>query len=549
MARSPLARLVRRGLRFAAAAHRSGLSVTDWIDRAHEARFRADRRAFLSSGVGLAAGLGLASVPLVGCGGSSVRRTTPRVGIVGAGIAGLHCAWRLERAGVPVRIFDANDRTGGRLLSLRDQFPDGLVAEMGAEYIEAEHGAMRALARDLGVQLDLLSGDGPEAAQPDVFHYGGRALDEDAIGELVAPLIPAIRSVASREETDDFERYDAMSIAEWLDGIDDLDPIGRALVEAACVGDFGLEPDAQSLWNLVWMTDELDPDAPADLIVEGEARYHAHTGTQTFTDRLAESLSAEVETGTRLARVERDADGRVRLSLERGGSTVEATFDEVVLALPFNQLRKVDLAVELPAPKRRVIDTLGVGTNAKLVLGFEERVWRTRHGQSGSISTDVGELQAVWDTGRGVASPRGVLTNFVGGARGVAIGAGDAESRAGEVLPWIEQVVPGAAAAYEAGSAVRMHWPSAPFFEGSYACYRPGQAAFSGIEGTPVGNLHFCGEHASVEYQGLMEGAVETGAAVAARILGDAGIGSAGAQLVAWGVPRGRRLAAFGRRG
>jgi flavin-dependent amine oxidoreductase len=34
-----------------------------------------------------------------------------------------------------------------------------------------------------------------------------------------------------------------------------------------------------------------------------------------------------------------------------------------------------------------------------------------------------------------------------------------------------------------------------------------------------VGNLHFCGEHCSVDFQGFMEGACETSARVAAALL------------------------------
>jgi monoamine oxidase len=34
-----------------------------------------------------------------------------------------------------------------------------------------------------------------------------------------------------------------------------------------------------------------------------------------------------------------------------------------------------------------------------------------------------------------------------------------------------------------------------------------------------VGNLHFCGEHTSLDFQGYMEGAAETGARAAGEIL------------------------------
>lgn len=533
MSRSPFADTIRRALRVALAARRRNMPADELAPLARLAAI--NRRGFL------AAGIGLAAVPLVGCGTSNsntVARDT-RVGVVGAGLAGLHAAWRLEAGGATVRVFDASDRAGGRLLTLRDVFPDGLVAELGAEFIEGEHRNLLALARALDIPLDALGAEGGAAAAPDVFHIGGRVLDEDMIARLMTPVAAAMARVAADEDDDAaFARHDATSVAAWLDA-QRFDPSARALVELACVGDYGLHPEQQSLWNLIWLIDDIDAADPADLIIEGDERYHAHTGSQTFTDRLAEALAVDVELGARLVRVARDADGRVRLSFTRGGSGFDAVFDEVVFALPFNQLRQVDFAFALPDDKRRVIDGLGMGTNAKLVLGATERVWRTRHGHAGTITTDVGDLQAVWDTGRGVQSGRGVLTNFVGGRRGVALGAGEPEARAGEVRPWIEQVMPGFDAVYEAGSALRMHWPSTPFVEGSYTCYQPGQASFSGLEGTPVGNLHFCGEHASVDWQGLMEGAVETSAAVAAVILARAANKSARGFLRAWGLPTG----------
>jgi hypothetical protein len=66
-----------------------------------------------------------------------------------------------------------------------------------------------------------------------------------------------------------------------------------------------------------------------------------------------------------------------------------------------------------------------------------------------------------------------------------------------------------------------MHWPTVPTMKGSYACYKPGQWAFYEVEGRREGKLHFCGEHCSLDFQGYMEGAAETGALVAAEILDD----------------------------
>jgi len=68
-----------------------------------------------------------------------------------------------------------------------------------------------------------------------------------------------------------------------------------------------------------------------------------------------------------------------------------------------------------------------------------------------------------------------------------------------------------------------MHWPSAPLTRGSYACYRVGQGAFSGLEGERAGNLLFAGEHTSIDFQGYLEGAAESGLRAANELLADLG--------------------------
>ena len=55
-----------------------------------------------------------------------------RVAVVGAGLAGTTAAYRLARSGVPVRLFEARDRIGGRCWTAR-RFADGQTAEHGGE--------------------------------------------------------------------------------------------------------------------------------------------------------------------------------------------------------------------------------------------------------------------------------------------------------------------------------------------------------------------------------------------------------------------------------
>jgi monoamine oxidase len=297
-------------------------------------------------------------------------------------------------------------------------------------------------------------------------------------------------------------------------------------LDVAYVGEYGRELAEQSPWNLLWLIDSKTPD-PFRIYGDSDEAFHVHGGNDQITSGLADKLSGPVELEHRLTSVVETASGTFRLAFDRGGgATREEEFERVVFALPFTRLRDVELPSSIPAEKKQIITTLGMGTNAKLMAQFSERVWRTQHQASGSVTTDNG-LQLLWDTSRGMAGASGILTVFAGGRIGEQIGEGSAEMQLQTRLGAIDQIFPDTAATYIANSAVRMHWPTVEHTRGSYTCYLPGQASFSGQEGERVGNLHFCGEHTSVDFQGYMNGGAETGERVAKEIMADLGVQSA----------------------
>ena len=67
----------------------------------------------------------------------SGRSDDNRIIIVGAGLAGLSCAYELDNAGYNVILLEARKRPGGRVRTYRDPFADHLYAEMGAEYVDS----------------------------------------------------------------------------------------------------------------------------------------------------------------------------------------------------------------------------------------------------------------------------------------------------------------------------------------------------------------------------------------------------------------------------
>lgn len=190
--------------------------------------------------------------------------------------------------------------------------------------------------------------------------------------------------------------------------------------------------------------------------------------------------------------------------------------------MPFSVLRKIQIDVDLPPVKRLAIKTLGYGTNAKLITGYREPVWRSRYGSTANVYTDTG-FQNTWESSQSrYTFGQGLITNYTGGRQGLVLGTATPEFHAQRLVSQLEQVFPGISAARLQGKTNRVHWSSEQYTRGSYSCYLVGQwTQMYGVEGERVGNLFFAGEHTSLDYQGYMEGGCESGEAVALAILED----------------------------
>jgi monoamine oxidase len=83
------------------------------------------------------------------------RRTAPkRVVVVGAGLAGLAAAAELTRLGHAVTVLEAQERSGGRVLTLRAPLAEGLYGEAGAARIPDGHKITLEYVRRFGLGLE-----------------------------------------------------------------------------------------------------------------------------------------------------------------------------------------------------------------------------------------------------------------------------------------------------------------------------------------------------------------------------------------------------------
>ncbi|MGC4091112.1 MAG: NAD(P)/FAD-dependent oxidoreductase [Polyangiaceae bacterium] len=484
---------------------------------------RVSRRALLGYGFGSA---------LAACGPTSTPPpSTPldnrRVAVIGAGLGGLHCAYRLFQAGVDVRVYEANTRIGGRIFTGRRLFADERAyCELGGEFIEDTHATMLQLSSEFAIPLEDRQATFDGLA--DSFWANGAEVPADKLLLQLSSAAPVMLGALSSAETDpqSARLLDNTTLASFLASSvpQNKFPELLLLMNAAFRAEFGLEPDVQSALN-AW---RLFPAgaAPNGIYGGAEHRYRAIAGNDGFARSLAQPLAERVQLDRRLVAAVPLSDGSFRLTFEDVTRTsFEAESDHVVFALPFSTLRQIRLdALPLSDAKRRVISQLSYGSGSKLVGAFSGKPWRDRFRKSGSATSDL-PSQTVWESSRGPSLAAGLLTNLLAGDAGELADRVGVDDAVRTVLADIDEVWGVVSDAYVDGSALRMHWPSSPYAAGSASVYRAGQrSSFEGSEGTREGKLHFCGEHCSIDFKGTLEGAAETGALVAAEILKDFGL-------------------------
>ncbi len=446
-----------------------------------------------------------------------------KIVIVGAGLAGLTCAYRLNRKGIQAEIYDANTRVGGRCWTLpAGAFDDGQIVERGGELIDQSHTEIRHLCQELRLDLDNLLAAEPNGTSPFYFFDGAPYSYRQAVDDLKSiwkklhsDLSAASYPTTYYQSTSRGRELDAMSITDWLNesvpgGVGSK--LGR-LLDVAYNIEYGEECSQQSALNLIYL---LGYSGPGQLRIFGPSneKYHVRGGNDQIAARLAAPLAVRIHCGFLLNAIRRNQDGSYSLAFRNGGRQEEVVADRVVLALPFSILRTIDYSQAGFQPlKDTAIRRLGMGSNAKLHLQFRSRRWSALH-NNGDTYSDTG-YQNTWEVTRAQAGGSGILVNYTGGNTARAAGTTSPST----VLSRIEPVLPGITAEWK-GKWQLEDWTANPLTRGSYSFWKTGQyTQFAGVEGETEGNCHFCGEHTSLDNQGYLNGAVESGERAAAEVI------------------------------
>lgn len=161
------------------------------------------------------------------------------VAVIGAGITGLTAAFYLQRHGFPVLLFEASDRTGGAIQSLRE---GGFLAEFGPNTILQTSPKIGELVHDCGLSERKLDPAPAASARYVVRYQRPIAMPSSPVGMLSTPLFSPKAKLAILREPFVPRRTDGKeeSIAEFVVrrlGQEFLDHAIDALVAGVYAGD------------------------------------------------------------------------------------------------------------------------------------------------------------------------------------------------------------------------------------------------------------------------------------------------------------------------
>jgi len=541
--RSPLTQMMREAHAACREAEATGAPIAEITAMRAERASNRDRRRFLA---GAAMAVAATMVP-----GRSHALGMPRVVIVGAGMAGLNCAYTLWREqGIAAHIYEWNDRVGGRVQTLRGYFANAQTAEQHGEFISSEHAATLRLVQEFGLSLE--NTDRFPQDLYDTCWFAGARYTQEALNQDWRDFgYTLFREAVRRAPNANYRHYSAeayvwdhMSVAEWIDRYVPgslSGPFGK-MCYADVISEYGGRPENQSALNLLYILgyDASEPSGyqpkSHPVVAGSDEKWHISGGNDQLVTGIVERLApGTIHLHHRLAALAENADGSYTCTFARDAATIEVIADHVVLAIPFTTLREVDLGkVSLSALKRHAIETLPLGNNAKVMIQVAGRPWR-HDGFTGSMLTDA-PLDGGWDgsvyqkaqhhsaTAIYVLLPGSEQGAELAKKYGLTFGhdAGPAPAAlVADSLKSLESIFTGVTAAWNAGP--KLAWVNDGNIDrhlrGAWSQYNVGQyTGFSGIEPKPEGNIHFAGEQTSITFQGYIEGAVRSGTRAAREI-------------------------------
>ena len=504
------------------------------------------RRAFLGGAAVAAAATAVPTAVTLAAPARGSLRTS--VVVVGAGFAGLSAARDLAAAGIETLVLEARDRVGGRVLNY--DIGGGHIVEIGGQWLgpaadipaaDPTTGFVRgqrrvaALRQAVGLRTFPTYDNGLYVDYTDGRRttYDGRipTADPTATAEAFKAL-KAIDAMAEQVPLDApwtaprAKAWDSMTFQSFMDYGDTSpqygppDPVGfgglvtsggRALVELALQAVFSVEPRDVSLLHVIFYVQAAGSFEALINTGGGAQQDRVVGGTQLIAQRVAAALGERIRLSSPVRRIEQDGAGVVV-----SGDGFDVRADRVIVAVPPAIAARIDYVPGLPATRDQLLQRWPMGSVIKVQCVYDEPFWRA-DGLAGQTTSDTGPVRVTFDNSPPDGSP-GVLMGFMEGTDGrVASRTSGAERRAATIESFVRYFGDRAARPEQ---YVEKSWMADPYARGCYAGYfAPGTWLDYGSEvRAPVGRIHWAGTETATEWNGYMDGAVQSGQRAAAEV-------------------------------
>jgi monoamine oxidase len=415
--------------------------------------------------------------------------------IIGSGLAGLAAAFKLKNAGWDVTILEARSRTGGRVFSHSMPEDKSLICELGAEWVGESHERIQALCKDFGIPLqrhqfeDHLLRNG-KVSRPGSWNFSPQART------AFEKMIEGYEELSEAGQA-------ALDKVDWWTHLSDIgftrdDLILRDLADST---DFGESIRHVSAFAALAEYAESSP--------KNEMDYKMTGGNSRLVNEFVKRIGAEnIRTGMKVTEISQRA-GQVTVTVGAESFTADAC----ICTAPIASLRKIKFDPPLPADQAEAAQKLTYSRIIKNSVLYDERFWKDDNFSMVSDTTSHYYFHSTQkQPGR-----RGILTAYAIGEKADVLASQDDARRMALITRDLVDFNPNAPKL--ARGIASYAWQRDEYTEGAYALYRPGQwFGIRPILARPHQKVLFAGEHIA-DWQGFMEGAIETGEAAAQALI------------------------------
>jgi monoamine oxidase len=450
---------------------------------------KSNRRDFLK--VLSAASFGVALAPE----NIFARRRKKSCVVIGAGLSGLSAAFKLKNAGWNVTILEARDRIGGRVFSYSFPQNKNLTCELGAEWVGESHERVKALCADFKIPLQKHQFD-------DYLLQNGKVSRPGAWGFTAQARTAFEKAKANYAK---LNRLQQMSV-DRLDWWTYLEKIGfteddlrlRDLMDST---DFGESIRHVSAFGALAEYAESSP--------KNEMDYKMIGGNSRLAEEFLKRIGAE---NIRLDTLVTEINQRAGIvTVKTATETFQA--DACICTIPTQSLLKIKFNPALPTAQIEAAEKLIYARICKNSILCEKRFWKD---ENFSLVSDTSSHFYFHST-QNQTGEEGILTSYAVGEKADVLASQSDERRMRVIMRDLVDFDEDAPKL--AKNILSYAWQRDKYTDGAYALYRPGQwFGVRPILQKPHLKILFAGEHLA-DWQGFMEGAIETGEAAARNLI------------------------------